>query len=271
MKRETITLMLNSIDDDYISEAEAFYPDTIQEPPERIVHMKKKRIITIALAAALILAISVTSVAAWKYWSARDVAARLEDKKLTSAFTDQETWIDGEIQSCGGYDISLLGLVSGREISDHLSTHNGEVLSNRTYAVVAISRTDGTPMPDTMSDEYGKADFLISPYFEGLDPLEYNIFSLGGGGYSAVVENGIQYRIVETENIEAFADREVYIGVSDGTFLNRNAFLFHKDTGKIKRNEAYSGVNALFVLSIDPEKADSEKANAILERIDNNE
>ena len=41
MKRETITLMQNSIDDGYISEADVFDPDSIQEPPERIVHMKK--------------------------------------------------------------------------------------------------------------------------------------------------------------------------------------------------------------------------------------
>ena len=61
----------------------------------------------------------------------------------------------------------------------------------------------------------------------------------------------------------------VDIGVSEGTFLNRNAFIFHEDTGKITRNEAYTGANALFVLSIDPEKADPEKANAILERIEN--
>ena len=62
MKRETITLMLNSIDDGYISEADVFDPDSIQEPPERIVHMKK-RIITFALAAALILALGLTAYA----------------------------------------------------------------------------------------------------------------------------------------------------------------------------------------------------------------
>ena len=53
MKRETITLMLNGLDDDYISEAAFFTPGTVQETPEGIVH--KKRIITLALAAALIL------------------------------------------------------------------------------------------------------------------------------------------------------------------------------------------------------------------------
>ncbi len=262
---DSLTLLraMNGIHEEDVVMAENSYYE------KSVKHFKTKRIVTFALAAVLILAMSVTAYAAWKYLSARDVAYRLEDEKLTSAFIDQEIWTNSEIQSSGVYDFSLLGLVSGKEISDRLTTDNGEVLSDRTYVVVAISRTDGTPMPDTMSDEYGKVDFLVSPYVEGLDPAEFNIFSLGGGGYWAFVENGIQYRIVETENIEAFADREVYIGVSEGTFLNRNAFIFHEDTGKITRNEAYTGANALFVLSIDPEKADPEKANAILERIEN--
>ena len=55
MKRETITMMLNGVDDNYISETAAFSPEHIQESPERIIHLKKKRIITFALAAALML------------------------------------------------------------------------------------------------------------------------------------------------------------------------------------------------------------------------
>lgn len=64
MKRETITLMLNSVDDEYITEAAVYGPASIQESPERIVHMKKKRIITLALAAALILALGAAAYAA---------------------------------------------------------------------------------------------------------------------------------------------------------------------------------------------------------------
>ena len=70
MKRETITLMLNSLDDDYISESEIFCPESIQESPERIVHMKK-RIITFALAAALMLALGITAYAIWSIHSTR--------------------------------------------------------------------------------------------------------------------------------------------------------------------------------------------------------
>ena len=67
MKRETITRMLNGLDDRYISEAEAFLPEAIQESPERIVHMKKKRIVTFAL----VLALGVAAYAAWSSFSAR--------------------------------------------------------------------------------------------------------------------------------------------------------------------------------------------------------
>ena len=70
MKRETITLMLNNIEDDYISEADVFDLDSIQDPPERIVHMKK-RIITFALAAALMLALGITAYAIWSIHSTR--------------------------------------------------------------------------------------------------------------------------------------------------------------------------------------------------------
>ncbi len=63
MKRETISLMLNGLDDRYISEAAVLEPDAVQEGPERIVHMSKKRIITFALAAALILGLGVAAYA----------------------------------------------------------------------------------------------------------------------------------------------------------------------------------------------------------------
>ena len=63
MKRETITWMLNSVEDAYISEAAAFCPASIQESPERIVPMKKKRIISLAFVAALILALGATAYA----------------------------------------------------------------------------------------------------------------------------------------------------------------------------------------------------------------
>ena len=92
MKRETITLMLNSIDDDYISQAEVFCPDAIQEPPERIVHMKK-RIITFALAAALMLAFGITAYAIWNIHAARQQELKSDlkiEESNVSSYTEYD-------------------------------------------------------------------------------------------------------------------------------------------------------------------------------------
>ncbi len=90
MKRETITLMLNSMDDRYINEAAVFDPESIQEPPERIVHMKK-RIITFALAAVLMLALGITAYAIWSIHAARqqEIKADLKiEESNVSSYTE---------------------------------------------------------------------------------------------------------------------------------------------------------------------------------------
>ena len=71
MKRELISQALNMLDDRHISGTASFDPGVIQESPERIAPMKKKRIISIALAAALILALGTAAYAAWSIHTAR--------------------------------------------------------------------------------------------------------------------------------------------------------------------------------------------------------
>lgn len=71
MKRETISAALNGLDDRFITEAASYAPGGIQERPERIIAMKKKRFITAALAAALVLALGITAYAAWSVHNAR--------------------------------------------------------------------------------------------------------------------------------------------------------------------------------------------------------
>ena len=65
MKRETISLALNSLNDRHITDTETFSPGAVQSSPERIEHMKKKRIVTLALAAVLLLALGISAYAAW--------------------------------------------------------------------------------------------------------------------------------------------------------------------------------------------------------------
>ncbi|SFB15500.1 hypothetical protein SAMN05216249_1119 [Acetitomaculum ruminis DSM 5522] len=232
-----------------------------------IEHKKRKFPTAAAVAVAVLTLSTVTATATWKYLSANEVAQKMNNQKLTQAFSDKNTWINGETQSCDGYDISLIGLVSGNDLSDHLSKVKDKVSNDNTYAVVAISKSDGTAMPELSDEKYDDTNFLVSAYVKGLDPAKYNIFSLNAGGNLTIVDEGIQYRIMEVENIEAFADREVYLGVSDGAFYNEKAFKFDETDGKITKNKDYKGVNALFVLPLDSSKADKSKADEIVERI----
>ena len=63
MNRELLSKALCEIDESFIAEAYRPVPEAASGSPERIVHMKKKRIITFALAAALILGLGTVAYA----------------------------------------------------------------------------------------------------------------------------------------------------------------------------------------------------------------
>lgn len=222
-----------------------------------------------AAAIAVTMVSSITAYAAWRYFSAKDVAAEIADNRLAQEF-EQNNWMDEcETQTYGNYDITLLGIVSGDEISSHLSkTDSGEIDGDKTYMAVAIAYSDGTPMPD--SSKTDEEQFYVSPYIEGLDPARYNASVLGGNN-TLFVSDGIQYRMLETDNIECFADRKIYMGVSEGEAYDDKAYVYDSVSGDISRNESYEGVNALFTLSIDSNLADQKRAAEVIAAMDNYE
>lgn len=226
---------------------------------------KKNRIPAAVLAAACTLAVgSVAAVAAARYLTPAQVAEEFQDTKLMDAFQGKDAVLVNESQEYAGFRITLLGAVSGKDISKYLTEDGqGQVEDDRFYAAVAIERTDGTPMPSTSDDDYDKDPFYVSPYIKGLEPWNYGLMNMGGG-YSAFVQDGIQYRMLDMENIEIFADRGLYIGVSSGTFYDSEAYRFDQETGEITRNPSYEKVNALFDLPLDPSKGDPQAAEAFL-------
>lgn len=240
----------------------------LRQIKERKSMVSKSKIPAAAVVAACTLLLgSVTAVAAHRYLTPAEVATETKDDTLKNAFLSENAVLVNETQESGGYRITLLGSVAGKNISDYLSS-DGEGIpkDNRIYTVVAIERTDGTPMPDTSSDEYGREAFYVSHYIHGLNPREYSIMSMGGG-YSEFVKDGIQYRILEMDNIEMFADRGIYVGVSSGTFYDAEAYDYEESTGTMRRNAGYGGVNALFDLPVDKSKADPAAAEAYLKEL----
>ena len=64
MKREVISQALNHLDDRHIRDTAVFSPASVQRSPERMLPMKK-RLLTFALAAALLLALGISAYAVW--------------------------------------------------------------------------------------------------------------------------------------------------------------------------------------------------------------
>lgn len=231
--------------------------------------MKHQRRIPAAVAAAVCVVLlgSVTVVAARRYFSPAEIAVEFENDTLAKAFSGEGAVLVNQTQESGGYRITLLGSVAGKNISDYMITDDkGVVEENKIYTVVAIERVDGTPMPDTSSDDYDKEPLYVSHYIRGLDPKQYSLQSMGGG-YSTAVRDGVMYRMMEMDNIEMFADKGIYVGVSSGTFYDAEAYRFDEGSGEISPNMGYQGVNALFTLPVDKSKADSAAAEVYLKEL----
>lgn len=220
----------------------------------------KTATVTAAIAAVVVATGSITAYAAWNYLNPGQVAKEVGDDKLAKKFQEEDAIHTNDSQTYGNYTITMLGVVSGKNISNFVQIDdNGEVKDDKTYVVIAVKKKDGSKMPDTSDEEYLDEPFLVSPFIKGEDPLHMNIFYMGGGKPNCVVD-GVSYHIVECDNLECFAARGVYVGVLNEQFYNVEAYHFDKETGEISRNEEFGGVNALFKLPLDESKADEKAA-----------
>lgn len=221
---------------------------------EELNNMRKsKKIITsFLLSAALICALAVTVFAAYNYLTAKQTAEELDYHILAESFNNDAP---SEIITDGKYKAALLGITFGKNISEF-----EDVIPDRTYAAIAIEKTDGSDM--TYDDE-----ILVTPLIEGLKPWQYNIYTMDGGRQSKIID-GVLYTIVEFDSVEYFADRHIYLAVLDQTFYTTEAYNYDEKTGVISVNEGYNGTNILFELKVDKSKANPNKAAEYLDKID---
>ena len=210
--------------------------------------------------AAGLLFTSITAFATWQLLTPSEVASEFNDEGLTVAFDSEDAIHINETLTSEGYSFTLLSIVSGEDLTDTLD-FGDEVRGDRTYAVVAIKTEDGTPITDSTSS------FFISPYIRGFAPWQVNIASLdsGGGGQEAFID-GVSYLIIDTANLEVFADHGVYLGISLGRF-SFEAFDFDGSTGALSLNPNFNGPAVLFELPLDIALADEARAQEILDAI----
>ena len=142
MKREMLSLALNSLDDRHITDTATFSPGTVQSSPERIVHMNKKRIVTFALAAALMLAFGITAYAIWGVpkWTAT------YNMENTGEYTSLSML--PEVERIIGYDVCLVdrftnGFAFSKLRIDGLADYDEDYnVLKEYYGVNASYRTD---------------------------------------------------------------------------------------------------------------------------------
>lgn len=213
-------------------------------------HKNKFRVFFIAAATFTILSISVF--AARHFLSPKEVAIHFEDYKLAEYFSSEDTKFEFEPQTSGDYTFQLLGIVSGKNLSDFT-----DVNKSKSYIVGAISRADGTDLTDY-------TNIMVTPLVSGYKPWIVNAFTIGGGGRSDFIYDGINYFIFECDNIEIFADHTIYIAAYEGIAPGAEQFKIDDD-GNIDFNDSYTGVKAIFTIPMDSSKANPEAVKNLLE------
>lgn len=215
--------------------------------------MKKFHLRTGLVAAAVAAALSVTAYAAVVMLRPQDVAQEAGRQALAAAFERGEAITVNETKTMEDYKVTFMGLVSGEGLSDVEG-----VTQDKTYAVLAYARTDGTAITDDVPE------LTVSPLVEGYAPWAVNAWTLSGGTCTFAQE-GTLYYLFECDNVEPFADHTVYLAVYPGTHTPPSAELFDFDegTGAITAK----GDTALFVLPLDKAKANPQKAQALLDGV----
>ena len=224
-----------------------------------------RRKFAVAFIAAVIFIMTGSVFAAWQLLSPKQVAENLGDKSLAKAFDSKNAVQINKSVTSGDYTFTLLGITSGKNLSDFRSSDQ-DIQPDRTYVVVSIERKDGSPIPEMSDENYNEPSFIVSPLIKGQKPWMVNIFTMNGASCECVV-NGVIYRIVECDSIEMFADRGVYLYVGTGNFINNEKVSYNEETGEITLNENYKEASALFDLPLDVKKADHAKAEQYLEEL----
>lgn len=231
----------------------------------------KKAIRATAIACALALVLSISAIAVSNLLKPAEALNELHMfPAVARAFQeDPAAILIDESAVLGDFTVHLLGIAHGNALSIVDFDGKGPANPGSLYVMFAITRNDGTPM-DWEDIGFGPEKFgyfgryLISGYH----PRELQLY---GGGDGGGVIDGVYYIYDEITNLEVFADHNVYLAFYDPHQLedvdsdnNRDDPFVMAENGSFSFRESYSLPHALFVLPLDPSKADPEAAEEIV-------
>lgn len=226
--------------------------------------MKKRKFSKTAVAAAVFCVLaagSVTAAAAYHYLKPSQVAEIISDNHaLSKAFEGGDAIKINQVKRDGGYEVTLMGKVSGAGLNTCVSEEIGkELKKERMYTVLSVKRTDGLAMTD---DEKK----CISPLIHGVPWELANNAALDTLLHFFLLD-GVCYELMECDDLEIFAGRGVQIGVVDSFGEENQAFVMDETTGIYSERPGYEGLNLLFDLPLDAAKADERAASRYLKQI----
>jgi len=223
-------------------------------------HKKNLRTALIVAALACVLAVSVF--AAVKLLTAPEVAEWF-DPEVAKAFNGPGAVAINETQTAGDYEITLLGIAPAQSFSRMSMIADGKPVTSDTdhvFAAIAVRRKDGKSLPESLE---GVPIFNVWPLVQGIDPRQY---AIGGGGGIGSVRDGVMYYLADCNDLFPFADRQVFLSVSDRIELLEEQYLYDEATGSHSLNPAFQGTRVLFELSLDKSRADPARAAQLLEQ-----
>lgn len=244
---------------------EALHQKVMQNWKEKTGMKKRNYYKAAAAAAAVILASTITAGAAVRFFTPKEAASELNGDEVAELFESDDAVYINETQEGKRYNYTLLGITEGANILQ-LDTEGERLDNDAFYAVVAVSNKDGSDLSlnDFWDSENGH---FISPLIQGLEPWRYNIASMNGG-YSEMEKNGVVYRMINCDKIGYFADRNLYLCISDTNFYETDAYDYDEQSGLIVRNEDYEGTNLLFDLPVKSDRANAKLAEEYLKELE---
>ena len=217
---------------------------------------RTKKITLLAAAAVVLLAVTVSAAVLWL--TPAQVAEELNDPMLAEAFQSEAAVILNETQTVGDYTVTLMGMVSGANISQWCA----DVQESRTYAVVSVDRTDGTPLTEENYDVVPCGAFTVTPLVSGYDPRAVNVFTLNGA-CSSFLRDGRAYYVLDTQSLEIFSDHTVYLALYEGFAAPSYERFSLAEDGTVDLRDNVTG--CMFTLPLDTHTADPDAARAFVE------
>ena len=225
----------------------------------------------VAAAVAVVFVLSAAVYAVKEYLKPEEVVERLQGdeigKPLQEAFTSDQAQALNISEELGGYEYSLLSMVSGEDLLALPPELAPELPKDETYLVLRIrdlsgANIEGNPLFDMESS--GGGIVYAHPVIRGFAPSRLNL-ALLKGGLSSFNEGDCRYILMSMESIEIFAEQGVKIAICDTAFPNEEQYDFDEKTGLTTAKADYEGINVLLDLPLDSAKVDQDKLEAKLE------